>query len=43
MASTYLTNGLTAGSGTIGTVSLWVKRASLGTSTLYQFYEDNQS
>ncbi len=43
MASTYLTNGLTAGSGTIGTVSLWVKRASLGTSTLYQFYEDNQT
>ena len=41
MASTYITNGLTAGSGTIGTVSLWVKRAALGTSTLYHFFEDN--
>ena len=41
MASTYLTNGLTAGSGTTGTVSLWVKRANLGTSTLYHFFEDN--
>ena len=41
MASTYLTNGLTAGSGTIGTVSLWVKRSNLGTSTLYHFFEDN--
>ena len=41
MASTYLTNGLTAGSGTIGTVSLWVKRSNLSTSTLYHFWEDN--
>ena len=41
MASTYITNGLTAGSGTIGTVSLWVKRAALGTSPLYHFFEDN--
>jgi hypothetical protein len=41
MATTYLTNGLTAGSGTIGTVSLWVKRSTLGTSTLYHFFEDN--
>ena len=41
MASTYITNGLTAGSGTIGTVSLWVKRAALGTSALYHFFEDN--
>ena len=41
MATTYLTNGLTAVSGTIGTVSLWVKRSTLGTSTLYHFFEDN--
>jgi len=41
MASTYLTRAMNGNSETIGTISLWLKRAKLGQSVICSFWEDS--
>jgi hypothetical protein len=41
MASTYLTRAMNGNSETVGTISLWLKRAKLGQHVICSFWEDS--